>query len=57
MTLLRDRRGQDFVEYALLVAFAAACAVGSFPAILATGSYLDTVMQSLLDALNRVAAG
>jgi Flp pilus assembly pilin Flp len=52
--LLRDRRGQDLIEYALLVGFAAACAASCLPAVAATGMRLGEVMQGLVAAINKL---
>ena len=54
--LLRDQRGQDLVEYALLVGFAAACAASCLPAVAATGARLGQVIQGLADAITRLTA-
>ena len=54
VTLMAERRGQDLVEYALLAGFAATCAAFCFPAVLATGSRLDAVIQQLLQEIIRL---
>ena len=53
-TLLRNRRGQDLIEYALLAGFAAACAASCLPAVAATGTRLGEVMQGLVAAINKL---
>lgn len=53
--LMRNRRGQDFVEYALIAAFVASCAVAAFPAIGATSTRFSTVMNVLSTALVETA--
>jgi len=54
--LARDLRGQDLIEYALLGAFVASCAVALFPAISATGNYFSQVVN-VLSAAIAVTAG
>jgi len=49
--LIRDERGQDFVEYALLMAFAAAAVATAFPAILATSNFLTQLNAALTNLL------
>jgi Flp pilus assembly pilin Flp len=46
-----DRRGQDAMEYVLLVAFLASVAVAIFPAAAATGSALNHAFGLLTVAL------
>ena len=53
--LMKDRKGQDLVEYALIGGFVASAAVAAFPAIAATGTRFSTVMSILNLSLSQTA--
>ena len=54
-SLLADRNGQDMVEYALITAFVATCAVALSSAIAETSTYFGAVMSLLQVAINQTA--
>jgi len=51
-TLVRNDEGQDLLEYALLVALIALVAVA---AVTAAGQSVNTIFQSIADALGKAA--
>jgi Flp pilus assembly pilin Flp len=55
-TLARDEKGQDILEYALIGAFVATCAVALFPAIAMTSVHFGQVISVIDVALSMTAS-
>jgi len=54
--LWKDDRGQDMLEYALIVAFIASASGACMPAANATASYLSRTMQVLSSEVSQIAS-
>ena len=53
--LARDQKGQDILEYALIAAFVATCAVALFPAIAVSSTRFGQVISVIDVVLNQTA--
>ena len=52
LSIWRDRRGQDLIEYALMEGFVAVAAGAAFPPVANTISQIFSKVQSVMTAAN-----
>jgi len=52
LSIWRDRRGQDLIEYALMAGFVAVAAGAAFPPVANTISQIFSKVQSVMTAAN-----